>query len=85
MPSIVKRCSPGSTTPELAAVLAELRSIARTHLAEAERAVDGLAAAIKPAFLPLALVGPYLDRMERADYDPLAGACSRWRRGGASG
>jgi len=72
----------GRKTPELAAVLAEMRSIARGHLSEAERAVEDLAAAVKAAFLPLALVGPYLDRMEGADYDPFtrAVALAPWRR-----
>jgi phytoene synthase len=72
----------GRPTPELAAVLAEMRSLARTHLAEAERAVEDIAAEIKPAFLPLALVGPYLDRMEGADDDPFtrAVALAPWRR-----
>ncbi len=72
----------GRTTPRLAELLAELRSIARGHLAEAERAVKGLPAAVKPAFLPLALIGPYLDRTERANYDPFSGAITLppWRR-----
>ncbi|MEX0852588.1 MAG: phytoene/squalene synthase family protein [Bauldia sp.] len=60
------------TTPELTALLAELRSIARAHLREAERAIAGLPRAVRLAFLPLAVIGPYLDRMDRADYEPLS-------------
>ena len=69
-------------TPQLVALLAELRAITRRHLAEAERAAAELAAAIKPAFLPLSLIGPYLDRMDRPNYDPLSGVVelAPWRR-----
>jgi len=55
----------GRATPELAALLAELRSVAHRHLTAAEIAVARLAPAARPAYLPLAVVGPTLDRLER--------------------
>jgi phytoene synthase len=72
----------GQVTAELLGVLAQLRSLARRHLANAERAVSGLPAAVRPAFLPLALVKPHLDRMDRRDYDPLSRKVElpAWRR-----
>ena len=63
----------GAATPELMATLAELRGIARGHLARAMPEIAALPAALKPAFLPVALVAPALDRMERAGYDPFSG------------
>lgn len=57
----------GRADDGLRAVLAELRGCAREHLAKAERAP----AEARAAFLPLALVGPYLSLMERPGYDPL--------------
>jgi phytoene synthase len=72
----------GQVTAELLGALAQLRSLARRHLASAERALAGLPAALHPAFLPLALVKPYLDRMDRRDYDPLSRKVElpAWRR-----
>ena len=68
-------------TPELATLLADLRTIARQHLAEAERGIADLIPAVKAAFLPLALVRPYLERMDSDDYAPFAGVeISPWRR-----
>jgi phytoene synthase len=57
-------------TPELRAALADLRGQARQHLAQAGRLAEGMAGAVTPALLPVALVRPLLDRMERRDYDP---------------
>lgn len=71
----------GTVTPELRRLLADLRTIARQHLAEAERELVDVDPVSNPAFLPLALVRPYLDRMDRADYDPFAGVeIAPWRR-----
>lgn len=72
----------GATTPALTATLAELRSIAREHLAAAERAIASLDPATRPAFLPLTLVGPDLDLMDRPTYQPLSAgqAVAPWRR-----
>ena len=76
-----ERMFAGETTPELRGLLADLRTIARQHLAEAERELAQASEAVKPAFLPLTLVRPYLDRMERANYDPFAGVeIAPWRR-----
>jgi phytoene synthase len=69
----------GRSSAGLVAALAELRDIARRHLAELGRQLPGLPPAAVPAFLPVALVGPTLDRVNRAD--PFAPAeMSPWRR-----
>jgi 15-cis-phytoene synthase len=72
----------GKSSPELLTLLADLRTIARQHLAEAERDIADLALPVKTAFLPLALIRPYLDRMDKPDYDPFAGdvELQPWRR-----
>jgi phytoene synthase len=57
-------------TSELRAALAELRLRARRHLSEARAQLAGAPDAIAPALLPLALVRPLLERMERRGYDP---------------
>jgi phytoene synthase len=68
-------------TPGLRAALAEMRLQARQHLAEAARLADGSPAAVLPALLPVALVRPVLDRMDRADYDPFVPIeMTQWRR-----
>jgi 15-cis-phytoene synthase len=68
----------GRPTPELAAALAELRQIARTHLATYARIAvpSGLA----PAFLPAALTELYLTRLDRQrdPFKPLE--VPQWRR-----
>ncbi len=63
----------GQATPELLMTLADLRRIARDHLATATPQIAALPASLKPAFLPVALVGPSLDRMDRPGYDPFSG------------
>ena len=60
----------GIPGPALLAVLADLRALARHHLAETRARIGGVVPAIAPAFLPVALVEPLLARMERPDYDP---------------
>lgn len=72
----------GELTPELGSLLRDLRTIARQHLSEAERALAEADPAVTPAFLPLALVEPYLERMDRDDYNPFAGPVEvpRWKR-----
>lgn len=65
----------------LLAALAEMRAIARRHLAAAQMKLASAPAEILPAFLPVALVGPALCHMERADYQPLQVApLTPWRR-----
>ena len=63
----------GRATPELMATLAEMRQIARDHLGRAMPEIRALPISLKPAFLPVALVAPVLDRMDRRDYDPFSG------------
>lgn len=69
----------GRTSFALNAAAAELREVARRHLAAARERLPVLPREALPAFLPLALVGPALDRLERSD--ALAPAeLSPWRR-----
>jgi 15-cis-phytoene synthase len=68
-------------TPQLRAAFAELRRQARAHLAQAGRLAGGVPDTGLPALLPVALVGPLLDRMERAGYDPFVPVeMPPWRR-----
>jgi 15-cis-phytoene synthase len=63
----------------LNAAAAELRSVARRHLDAAARMLSGLPRQALPAFLPIALVRPSLDRLERSDvFAP--SMLSPWRR-----
>jgi phytoene synthase len=65
----------------LQAALAEMRDIARVHLAAAQAKLENAPAEILPAFLPIALVGPQLRRMERAGYRPFEPQqIAPWRR-----
>jgi phytoene synthase len=72
----------GETSPALLAALAELRSVARRHIETARGLVGAIDPAVLPAFLPVALVGPQLDRMDRAGFDPFGagGELSQLRR-----
>lgn len=63
-------CLSGAATPALQAALADLRALARAHLAKARASVASAPAATLPAFLPLALVEPTLRRMEQPAYNP---------------
>ena len=60
----------GRTSAPLLAALTELRALARAHLAAAQDKLASTPPEILPAFLPVALIGPLLRRMERADYAP---------------
>jgi 15-cis-phytoene synthase len=64
----------------LEAALAEIRALARGHLAKASAA--GWPPQIAAAFLPLALPPLYLEQMERRDYRPFATRLEapQWRR-----
>jgi len=55
----------GRPSAGLNAALAELRHIARRHLAAASERTSAVPAAAVPALLPIALVRPSLDRLER--------------------
>jgi len=57
----------GETSKGLRDVLAELRETARVALGSAERQVVTLPPAAQRAFLPLALVEPYLSALRRVD------------------
>lgn len=65
----------------LAAVLGEMRRIARKHLAAAQATMQAAPPEILPAFLVVALVGPQLRRMERGSYQPYQyEPLAAWRR-----
>lgn len=65
----------------LEAVAAELRAVARQHLGQALVGLRGLNPALRPAFLPLAVVEPELRRLGKAG-DPLKPVrpLAAWRR-----
>jgi phytoene synthase len=69
----------GQTSGELNAALAELRSLARRHLATTLDRVTALPRQALPAFLPVALVRPSLALLERGDAFAPA-ELSPWRR-----
>ena len=60
----------GHATPALLASLAEWRREARRHLERANAALTNVPESLKPAFLPLALVEPYLRAIEKRGRDP---------------
>jgi phytoene synthase len=69
----------GRSSKNLHAALAELQAVARRHLLAAHQRIATLPDAALPAFLPVALVRPSLDRLARCD--PFAPAeLSPWRR-----
>ena len=69
----------GRSSKNLRAALAELQAVARRHLLAAHQQIATLPDAALPAFLPVALVRPTLDRLAR--YDPFAPTeLSPWRR-----
>jgi phytoene synthase len=71
----------GTATTELRAVLAELRLVARHHLGAARGLLTDMAPEVAPALLPVALVRPALDRMERRSYQPFSPSeLPQWRR-----
>jgi phytoene synthase len=60
-----------------------MRAVARRHASTAEAQLAGLPSAAKAAFLPLGLVGPVLDRMDKTGYgyDPFRTPdMPAWRR-----
>ena len=69
----------GQTSKGLKSALAELGGVARRQLAAAHQLVPKLPPAALPAFLPVALVRPSLDRLERSDVFAPA-ELSAWRR-----
>lgn len=63
----------------LVAAVADMRGLARQHLAETHARMPALAPQVLPAFLPVALVRPTLDLLERGDAFAPAEP-SPWRR-----
>lgn len=72
----------GRSSPALLAALAEVRARARAALVETRRLVRTIPPECAPAFLPVALIEPILDRMERPGYDPFRTSVElpQWRR-----
>lgn len=72
----------GRATPALKTALAELRALARWHLVATRTLVRSIRREVAPAFLAVSLVEPYLQRMERDDYDPFRTFVElpQWRR-----
>lgn len=72
----------GRATPELRAALAELRQVAWSRLCDAGGCIPDIRKDAMAALLPISLVKPYLERMDRPGYDPFAGQCvvPQWRR-----
>src|SRR5579862_5765729 len=69
----------GRSSQNLRAALAELQAVARRHLLAAHQQIATLPDAALPAFLPVALVRPALDRL--TGRDPFAPVeLSPWRR-----
>jgi phytoene synthase len=71
----------GNATPALRAALVDLAGVARRHLETARLLARGIPSSLMPAFLPLALVEPELDRIIAPGYRPFAGeGMSKLRR-----
>jgi phytoene synthase len=72
----------GKSTPGLLAALSELRAVARQRLVAAKADIKSVTSAASSAFLPVALVEPYLRRMEARSYDPFQTHIDlpQWRR-----
>jgi phytoene synthase len=71
----------GQASAPLFAALADMRALARRHLATGQAKLKSAPPEILPAFLPVALVGPQLRRMDSANYQPFAfEPIAPWRR-----
>lgn len=72
----------GLTSAPLLSALSAVRAHARTHLDAARAGLSGLEPQARPAFVPLAIVGPVLKRMDRRSYDPFGEIVEvpQWRR-----
>ncbi len=73
--------SAGRMTPAVDAVLADMRALARRHLAAAYAGLGG-AEASAAAFLPMSLCASYLRLMEKRGFDPFTQPVQlpQWRR-----
>ncbi len=67
-------------TPGLSAALSDLRALARGHLAEAAPVIRRLPDRVMPALLPVALVRPTLEQMERGGDPFVPATIPQWRR-----
>jgi len=72
----------GQSSPRLLAALGDWRNEALRHLAAAHTAIASLNDGLKPAFLPLVLVQPYLRLTNKSGYDPFRSPIElpQWRR-----
>ncbi|MCC2113698.1 MAG: squalene/phytoene synthase family protein [Hyphomicrobiales bacterium] len=72
----------GTVTPNLLALLAELRGVIRSHISETRKMICDVPVAAAPAFLPISLIECYLKEMERPGYDPFRSivVVPQWRR-----
>jgi 15-cis-phytoene synthase len=72
----------GSNDPAIQRAVKEVRALAWRHLTETRRQIGAAKGAVAVAFLPVSLVGPYLEQMERPDYDPYRTRIEipQWRR-----
>jgi phytoene synthase len=71
----------GQANESLMVALAEMRALARQYLTTGQAKQKSAPPKILPAFLPVALVGPQLRRMDGADYQPFAfEPIAPWRR-----
>lgn len=71
----------GVASPAVRAALADLRQVARDHLAAARGLAGAMSPALLPALLPVAPVPAMLGRMERRGYDPFVrDEIAPWRR-----
>ncbi len=71
----------GHDTPQLRSALSDLRQYAGAHFDAYVRVADAIPSAQAPAFLPVALVPLYLDRLERTKDEPfVVTEVSQWRR-----
>ena len=71
----------GQATDALRAALAEMRGLARGHLAKARETLRSAPPQVLPAFLSIALIEPTLSLMDRADYEPFKfQPLPAWRR-----
>lgn len=72
----------GRGGPGVMAAMSDMRQLARHHLDRTRELRGTIPPLIAPAFLPTALVGHYLDTMEKPGYDPFTSVIQtpQWRR-----
>ncbi|HUV32570.1 MAG TPA: squalene/phytoene synthase family protein [Devosiaceae bacterium] len=72
----------GSQTPGVRAAAAQLRQVARRHLAKSRAAVAGLPRAVRPVFAPAAVAEMHLDRLDAGAATPLSPVrpIANWRK-----